>query len=318
MSDDKSSPGTLNRRRFLGRVAATAGLTALPAMTGRAAVKKDPAIRLGIGTYGMKALRTDEALRAIAGIGYDGVEFALMEGWATEPKLLSAGDRRDIRKMLTDLNLALPSMLESLPLKGTPEARAMNLERLKQASVLANDLAPGKPPVIETVLGLKPTDWETAKTRMVGELKDWAKVAESNKVTICFKPHAASAVHSPERALWLLREVGSPNIRLIYDYSHMFVEGFPLAESLKQLLPYTPFIHVKDSVGTSEKHEYLLPGDGKTDYVEYFRLLKQLGYAGFVVVEVSSMIHRKPEYQAVPTAKLCYERLSTALAMAGV
>jgi inosose dehydratase len=153
---------------------------------------------------------------------------------------------------------------------------------------------------------------------MVDELKEWAKVAEAGNTIVCFKPHAAHAVHSPERALWLIREVGSKNLRVVYDYSHMYLEGFALADSLKQLLPYTPFIHVKDSAGTPEKHDYLLPGDGKTDYVEYFKILNKAGYHGFVVVEVSAMVHRQPGYQPVPTAKLCYQRLAPALQKAGV
>jgi sugar phosphate isomerase/epimerase len=75
---------------------------------------------------------------------------------------------------------------------------------------------------------------------------------------------------------------------------------------------------VKDSQGTPEKHAYLLPGDGRTDYLAYFRLLLELNYSGFVAVEVSGMIHRKPDYQPVPTAALCYSRLAPLMDRAGV
>ena len=75
---------------------------------------------------------------------------------------------------------------------------------------------------------------------------------------------------------------------------------------------------MKDAAGTPAKPEYLLPGDGKTDYLEYFRLLKELRYSGFVGVEVSAMIQRRPEYKPVPTARLCYERLAPLFARAGV
>ena len=96
------------------------------------------------------------------------------------------------------------------------------------------------------------------------------------------------------------------------------LEGFGLEDSLKQLLPITPFLAVKDSKGTPEKHDYLLPGDGATNYPEYFRLLKKLGYGGDIAVEVSAMIHRKPGYEPIPTAKLCYERLAPAMEKAGI
>ncbi len=118
--------------------------------------------------------------------------------------------------------------------------------------------------------------------------------------------------------MWLIQAVGSPRIRIVYDYSHFYVEGYPLEESLRQLIAYAPLIVVKDSEGTSEKHTYLLPGDGKTDYAAYFRLLGTLGYSGFVNVEISAHVHRLPGYQPVPTAKLCYERLAPLMAQAGL
>jgi sugar phosphate isomerase/epimerase len=75
---------------------------------------------------------------------------------------------------------------------------------------------------------------------------------------------------------------------------------------------------VKDSAGTPAKYEYLLPGDGKTDYLAYFRLVKELNYSGFINVEVSGHIQRKPGYQPVPTTKLCYERLAPLMKRAGL
>jgi sugar phosphate isomerase/epimerase len=298
---------SISRRALIGSMLPAARLKAAAATIG-----------FGFGTYGMKALPWDQALRTVADIGYDGVEISLLPEWPTEPRLLSPGDRKRMRELLGELRLALPSFLEALPITGTPQGRTENIERLKRAMQLGHDLSPKNHPVIETVLGGKTADWDRVKASMVAELKDWAKAAEAGATIVCFKPHAAHAVQSPERALWLIREVGSQNIRLVYDFSHMYVEGFELADSLKALLPFAPFIHVKDSSGTPASHDYLLPGDGKTDYVAYFRLLKEHGYRGFVVVEVSAMIHRKPGYEPVPTAKLCYRRLAEAFERAGV
>jgi inosose dehydratase len=282
------------------------------------AAPKSPVIGLAAGTYGMKTLSPQEALRTIAEIGYDGVEPCLITGWPSDSAKLSAPDRLNLRAVLGETGLAVPALLESLSITGVAAKRASNLERLKLAVDLGNELIPSTPPVIDTVIGGKTADWEKLKGTMADELHAWARVAEDSKTTICFKPHAAQAVNSPERAIWLLKEVGSPRIRIVYDYSHFYLEGFPLASSLKQLLPYTAFISVKDAAGTPAKAEYLLPGDGKTDYLEYFRLLKELRYSGFVGVEVSAMIQHRPEYKPVPTTRLCYERLAPLFARAGV
>lgn len=266
----------------------------------------------------MKTLPVRDALHAVAEIGYDGVELCIMPGWPSDPAKLSASDRRDIRKLIADTGLGLPALQDNLPLAGTPEKRAFNLERLKLAAEMAHDLSPQNPPVLDTILGLKTAQWETDKGRMVQELKDWARVGESAGLTIAVKPHAAQALNSAEKALWLLKEAGSPRLRIVYDYSHFSVEGFGLEQSLRELLPKIALIAVKDAEGTPEKHVYLLPGDGKIDYVEYLRLLKKMEYNGYAAVEVSGMIHQKPGYQPVPTARLCYERLSKAFATAGI
>ncbi len=318
---DRQAGIRITRRQFArttlagGALAAFYGLSSARGFTGNDAPRT---IGLAFGTYGMKTLTTEAALRAIARIGYDGVEPALMPGWPTDPAQMSAADRKTLRRLIGDLGLAVPAMLESLPLQGTPKGRAANLERLKRAVALGNELVPSSPPVVDTILGGKTAEWDRVKGRMVAELKDWAKVAEDGRTTVCFKPHAGDAVHSPDRALWLVREVGSPRIRIVYDYSHFYVEGLSLESSLKQLIAYAPFVVVKDSQGTPEKHVYLLPGDGNVDYLAYFRLLKELKYGGFVAVEVSGMIHRKPDYQPVPTADLCYSRLAPLMNRAAI
>ncbi|WP_397384422.1 sugar phosphate isomerase/epimerase family protein, partial [Prosthecobacter sp.] len=130
------------------------------------------------------------------------------------------------------------------------------------------------------------------------------------------KAHVGSAVNSPERLLWLLEQVKSPAIQVTYDYSHFELQGIDMEESMKLLLPRTKFIHVKDAAGDAAKFQFLLPGEGKTDYVKYFTALKQHGYQGPVVVEVSGQIFSKPGYEPVAAAKKCYAVLAGALAKA--
>jgi len=278
-------------------------------------------IPLGFSLYGMRNLRTDAALRTCAEIGYEAVELVLNPGWPAEPRSLSVADRRDIRALLVDLNLALPALMEHLSLLGDEADKAQvvdetehnqNLERLKAACELAHALSPGHPPVIETTLGGKPAQWRQIKHQMADRLHSWARAAETSQAIIAIKPHVGGALHTPEGARWLLDQVNSPWIKLVYDYSHYELRGYALEPTARALLADSVFIHVKDSSGDPGKVKFLLPGEGRVDYAEYFKLLRKLGYGGAVLVEVSGQIHGRPGYDAVAAAKQSYATLAPA------
>ncbi len=296
------------RRQFLQQTATAAALAAFP-LSSRAA---GAGISLGFSLYGMKTVPLDDALRTCAEIGYRNVELALNPGFPTEPKLLSADARKNLRSQLASLRLDVSALMLNLSLTANDEAHAKNLDAIKAAAQLAQDLVLQQP-VTETVLGGKPTEWDNIKDRMAERLQSWAAVAAAGKITLAVKAHVGSAVNSPERLLWLLEKANSPAVKAAYDYSHFQLAGIPLADSLKTLLPQTRFIHLKDATGDAKKFQFLLPGEGKTDYAAYFKLLKQLGYNGPVVVEVSGQIFNKPSYDPIAAAKKCFAVLSAAL-----
>lgn len=266
---------------------------------------------LGFSLYGMKLLPLAEAISACAKIGYDGVELALMPGYPSEPKALSADARKELRKRLTDAKLSLHGLMENLPALGDDKAHAANLDRLKAAAELGHALSQDAPLPIETILGGKPAEWDTVKAKLVERLGAWAEVAKASKTVLAVKPHVGNALHTPDGATWLLKQVNSPWLKLAFDHSHFQLRGVKLADAIAALAPHAVFAHVKDAKGTAEKFEFLLPGEHGTDYTEYAKLLAAK-YAGPVVVEVSGMLSGKPGYDAVAAAKTSYANLSKA------
>ena len=75
-------------------------------------------------------------------------------------------------------------------------------------------------------------------------------------------------------------------------------------------------MHVKDARGKPGAFQFLLPGEGTTDYAALFGMWKQSGYAGPVVVEVSAQISSKPGYDPLAAAKQCWPVLNAARAKA--
>lgn len=299
------------RRHFLH---SALGLAALPHV---ARAELPGWASLGFSLYGMKTLPLSEALSACKEMGYDNVELALNAGFPTEPKVFTAEARAAAAEHLLVLKLGLPCLMVNLSLTADDKAHALALQGIKDAAQVARDINQVNPAILETVCGGKPATWEQQKAGMAERLQSWAEVAEKEKTTIAIKAHVGSAVNSPERLLWLLEQVKSPAIQITYDYSHFELQGISMEESMKLLLPRTRFIHVKDAQGDPAKFQFLLPGEGRTDYVKYFAALKEHGYSGPVVVEVSGQIFNKPGYDPEAAAKKSYAVLAGALAKVG-
>jgi inosose dehydratase len=153
---------------------------------------------------------------------------------------------------------------------------------------------------------------------MADGLKEWAHVAEQDKTVLAVKAHVGGALHTPQDAKWLVDEVDNRWVRLTYDFSHFQLRNYRLDESLKTMIDDAVFIHVKDTSGTADKFQFLLPGDGKIDYVAYFNQLKAHKYHGPVVVEVSGQIHSKPGYDPLQAARHSYDNLAPAFRQAGL
>src|SRR5262249_20095693 len=149
----------------------------------------NPKISLGFSLYGMKSLPIADALKACAEIGYENVELSLGAGYPTEPKLLSAADRKDLRELLAKHRLTVSGVTDNMSLAADDAAHARNLERTAAAAHLAHDLAHEKPPILESVLGGKPDQWDALKDKMAERARDWAKAAAAGKLTLCLKPH---------------------------------------------------------------------------------------------------------------------------------
>jgi sugar phosphate isomerase/epimerase len=132
------------------------------------------------------------------------------------------------------------------------------------------------------------------------------------KTVVAIKPHVSGTMNLPDRALWLVNQVASPWVKLVYDYSHYELHGLDLKETMRQLVRQSVFVHIKDSEGEAGKFKFLLPGEGRMDHKAYVQALTAAGYKGAVVVEVSSQISGQPGYDPAYAARRCYEKVAPA------
>lgn len=268
---------------------------------------------LGFSLYGMKSLAIDRALAECARIGYRNVELSLIAGFPTDPATLTPALRATVRRQVEAAGLAVSSLLVNLSLAADDKGHAALLDVLRSSARFAAEINAKHSPIIQTVLGGKPAEWEARKTTMAARLREWNAIAREHNVTVAIKAHVGSAVNDPERLLWLFRKASGSHLAIAYDYSHFALAGLSLEESLRPLAPHIKFVHVKDARWDGKDVRFLLPGEGTTDFAAYFRLLRQYGYHGPLVVEVSSQIFSRPRYDPVAAAEKSYAVLTQAL-----
>jgi sugar phosphate isomerase/epimerase len=303
-------PHVISRRAFLG------GTACASLAGGLSAWSQDRVTRPGLGfsLYGMRQLDPVAAISLCRAIGYESVEIPVMAGWPCDSLQLDSERSREVGAALRHSGTRLAGLMENLQLLAAEQQHEENLTRLKRAIDLGRAWAPGHTPVVETILGGRPDRWPDDRDVMLRRLETWRDAAQEARGIVAIKPHVAGTVHLPDQALWLVRQLDSPELRLAYDYSHYQLRGEPLEATLERLLPFTAFIHVKDARGTPDRVTFLLPGEGTVDYQRYFEILLERGYSGDVVVEVSGQIHAREGYDPEAAARASYRALDEARA----
>lgn len=277
-------------------------------------------MKLGYSAWSMPTLSVDEQIQIVRDAGFAGIELICIERSSTNLDLLDARERRRIRGLLDASGLQLPALHASVnPIDPDAERAARNVDRLRRSIDLAVDLAGSEQPPAIVLMGYgTPESYPEDRDRLADIFRDLAEYAAPRDVNLAFELHVGQAVDRPERALWLLEEVGHPRFRLNLDTSHLDVMGYGIAESIRPLVGYAVHTHVKDQRGRYPNHAYLIPGEGDYDYVEYLREMQQGGYRGFITTEMSVMVQRRPDYDPVDAARQTYRTLSSAFQQAGI
>jgi sugar phosphate isomerase/epimerase len=206
--------------------------------------------------------------------------------------------------------------MNDMRLFGNPSGHAANLESIKAAADVLHDTGAEAAAPIESILGGKPADWEREKDRAAERLHQWGDTAAAEGAAIVVKGHAASACDDPVKLRWLIERAASAHIWVNFDQSHYQLAGFSIAESVRLLKPWIRLVQVKDATGTEADPHFLLPGDGQTDFTRYFHLLREAGYRGALVAEVSSQIFSTPGFEPIAAAERCYRALAGPVAAA--
>jgi hydroxypyruvate isomerase len=154
----------------------------------------------------------------------------------------------------------------------------------KRLAVHSNELMPEPNPVAADLF-LQYTAEEKTEA-MYRSLAAIAPEAEAAGVTLCLEAlnveveHIGNFLKYTKDTAELIQRVNSPNVKILYDAYHMYLNEGKIMETLRKYHHLIDCIHIADSPGRGE------PGTGCINYRAVLEDLKRLDFQGMVTFEL--------------------------------
>ena len=228
----------------------------------------------------LPAYTLDEAIRRLAGIGYDGVEIgcAAPHAW---PAYLNAERRRELRRLLESSALEVVSLLATPgggtgfnPASPCAQERDATVKYYQEVTDLASELGARKVIYIAgwQIFG---TTRQEAWSRSRDCLDCIAAYASHKDITIVVEPTAAATnlIETADDAIELMRSVEHSNVKLMFDTLHALYRNEIPADYARAMGKDLVHIHVSD-------RNRVLPGEG------LLQVLRDCEFDEFITMEI--------------------------------
>ncbi|MFQ5646968.1 MAG: sugar phosphate isomerase/epimerase family protein [bacterium] len=112
--------------------------------------------------------------------------------------------------------------------------------------------------------------------------------AEKRGLKIGLEMEPEKWLSSPSQLIELIEDRLTPGVfGAVVDLGHAFGIGATPSEYIKELAPWLMQVHVDDVRKTDFPHEHLIPGEGDIDYQAVFATLHEIGYDGWLSMELN-------------------------------
>ncbi len=234
--------------------------------------------------------KLEDAFAYAAKAGYDAIEIApfTLAKYVTE---IPAAERQRIRELAARHNLAICGIhwvlvqVEGMYLNHPdPAIRARTSQYFCDLVDFCADLggkviivgSPKQRNLLPGVTTAQAWDWAAATFR------DSVRRAEARGVTICIEPLAPAEtdfLNTAADAIRFAAQLASPNFQAMLDVKAMCSEPKPIPQIIRESWPHFAHFHANDK-------NLKGPGFGEVDFKPIAAALKEVGYQGYVSVEV--------------------------------
>lgn len=260
-------------------------------------------MRLSFSSNAFRSHSLPETIGILAPLGYEGIEIMADTPHAYPPRL-STGEIAEIRDALGRHGMEVanvnaftlhaegdtynPSWIDRDPAK-----RGRRIEHTRRCIELAAALGaksvstePGGPlPVSDRAQALE------LFRQGLAEVEECAKEAG---VMVLIEPEPGLLIEKSRQFLDFYSTLDPEVYGLNFDIGHFFCVGEDPAQLVREMKGATRHFHLED-IDASRRHFHLIPGEGVIPFGEVVAAIEEIGYDGFVTVELYTYEDRPAE-----------------------
>ncbi len=236
-----------------------------------------------------------DRLKYAKDLGFDFVEISIDE---TDERLArldwTLEDREELLKVILEIGVRVPSMCFSghrrFPLGSkNEETRKKSLELMKKAIELAVDLGIRNIQMAGYDVYYEEGDKETRELYIEG-MKQSLKWAEQANVMLSIEIMDHPFMNSITKYLEFDKILNSPFLTVYPDVGNLTAWGNDVRNEVLKGKHKISAIHLKDTLAVTKnfpgKFKEVTFGEGCVDFVEFFKLLKEINYNGPLLIEM--------------------------------
>ncbi len=233
----------------------------------------------------------EETIRIVGELGYDGVDIAAWWPHA-DPDAMDAVRRREVKELMNAHGLEAGALATvGLGIADTSlTVREATVQYDMKCLDLAADLGYSRVEMLGgwmwRMLGIPfEKTWEIT----VQNFKRVSEHAEDVGVMLAmeFEPSLPLIPHDLNQLKRFIDEVGSEYCRANLDIGHCNIRSANVTEEqIRALKGYIVHTHINDNNGETDAN--WLPGLGTTPYEQILRILDEMGYEGYLAVELEA------------------------------
>lgn len=249
----------------------------------------------------------DESVGLAKHLGYDGIELIPGDPDLVDADALEAALKKHGMTISAINSGGINYVLKMSLVNADPEKEKVALEKLRTLIRLSKRLGCLQQVGVARGFAIPGVSNEQFKTRLVEVMKKVCDYAAEQGVTIIFEYTnriEINTINNFNEAQEIIRRVDKPNIFLLLDTGHSWLEDPDVYESLQRSKGLLRHVHLHDSdqgpPGASK--------NGVLDFDRIIRIFKEIGYSGSV--SDGLMTSALPEEQVLQSSRFLKAKLA--------